>query len=318
MGDFRSSTRFPESNRRRRAPNELVWTQPRTLPAFLHKNARSFSTLPKESSNKDSKARTQPVRREWQQESISKSLPSPEQTKDVFDWIESDFLDLAGVSNMTDSAPVPQNSMDHTSSSLDTTYLTTPQSMDQQQSYPVLAEAGYGGSLVPSLADDDADDSNSYMPAAPDSSLHSTEFNGFSAIHLAAYFGKFSVIQLLLSACPEALNLPNKDAETPLHIAVSEGHVEVVSELLRSGANPSLQDANRRTPLHLAVLKEHLNIVRLLLDDTNGQDMIRFADYIGRTPLHHAVQQGCSQIIQILLEKGADPRMPISKVPFSS
>lgn len=267
--------------------------------------------MPEESSNKENKARRQLGQHKWQPRRVSRSSPAATQPKEVFDWNEADLLDFAGSSDLTDDTTI-QNPINHAASILDAPYLTTPQSIDHQ-SYPMHEEASYIGSLVCTLAEDSTNDGNNHMPAAPESSMNSNGLNGFSALHLAAHFGKFSVIQLLLASCPEAVDQLNNDAETPLHIAVSEGHTDVVVELLRSGANTLLQDADRRTPLHLAVLKEHVDIVRLLLDDTHGPAMIHLTDHTGKTPLHQAVLQGCGQIIQLLLAKGADPRMPVSK-----
>jgi len=135
--------------------------------------------------------------------------------------------------------------------------------------------------------------------------------NGFSAIHLAAYYGKFPIIRSLLFVCPENVDLLNHLAQTPLHIAASEGHVEATTEILSLGANPILQDIDGRTPLHLAVLKGHLDVARLLLDGTHSQSMIRMSDGAGKTCLHHAVLQERDDIVRLLLERGADPRTPV-------
>jgi ankyrin repeat protein len=109
------------------------------------------------------------------------------------------------------------------------------------------------------------------------------------------------------------VDVTNSDGETPLHIAALEGRFEAVVELVRAGANTLLQDVDGRTVLHIAVCKEHVDLLHLLLDSHHGQTLIRLTDSAGKTPLHQAVLQGCDQIVQIFLAKGADPRMPIGK-----
>lgn len=322
MGDSHSSVHATDSSRRRRGPNELVWTQPRTVAPSLHKNARNLSKLPADPANKDGRLRKRlggQNSKPWQQGNISGVMvslntASESQTKDLhmFDWSDMDLLDLAGASDTTDDAAVIQPPISQTSTNLRASCTPTSPPTDHG-SYQMLTEADYMGNIIPTLADDVMDDIDSNLPAVGESSLRQNWYNGFSAIHLAAHAGNHSAVRLLFLSCPEALDLGNKNAQTPLHIAVSEGHRRVVSELIRAGANISLQDAERRTPLHLAVIKERPEILEILLDEKYGESVIHQADGTGKTPLHYAVLQDCDQIIQLLLDKGADPKMPIGE-----
>ena len=53
---------------------------------------------------------------------------------------------------------------------------------------------------------------------------------------------------------------------TPLHFAVDRGEVDIVKQLLDSGAEVNAQDSSGETPLMLAVTCEHLELVRILLE----------------------------------------------------
>lgn len=61
---------------------------------------------------------------------------------------------------------------------------------------------------------------------------------------------------------------------TALHLAAAQGHGQVVSQLLRSSADPRLLDFSGRNALDLAVLHGHLELVPPLLEAgcwfTNG------------------------------------------------
>eukprot|EP00803_Ostreobium_quekettii_P004894 evm.model.scf_1234.5 EVM.evm.TU.scf_1234.5 scf_1234:39508-42343(+) len=95
------------------------------------------------------------------------------------------------------------------------------------------------------------------------------------------------------------------DCSTPLHFAVYHGDIEVVKELVNSGARLDAHCTDDyRTPLHFACVGGDLELVRLLLD--SGADPNRTDDF-DRTPFYAAVQWGQKDVIRELLGRGADP-----------
>jgi ankyrin repeat protein len=90
--------------------------------------------------------------------------------------------------------------------------------------------------------------------------------DGFTALHLAAFFGKADAARLLLERGVEA------DARgegwmvgTALHSAVSGRHPEVVDLLLAAHADPNARQALGWTPLHGAVHNGDVASTRSLL-----------------------------------------------------
>lgn len=64
--------------------------------------------------------------------------------------------------------------------------------------------------------------------------------DGDRAVHHAAFGDEGSVIEVLQRGSAD-LNARNKRRQTPLHIAVNKGHLQVVKTLLDFGCHPSLQ-----------------------------------------------------------------------------
>ena len=98
-----------------------------------------------------------------------------------------------------------------------------------------------------------------------------------------------------------------KDNQTPLHRAEEE---EVARLLPEHGADANARDVNNATPLHLASSPKNkfrvgrcLDVVRLLLQ--YGSD-IRARDDEGQTPFMRATAKKHHEIMQLLLEHGAE------------
>lgn len=296
IAEFSPSGRSSESHRqRRRAPKELVWTEPRTIPTAVPKNTPIYSTPPNEVL----------LSRDGDITDLMKPFGSL-QDASVQNWkSNTEFLDLEAMSDVADDLDDIQSFFNcHTPLPVVVPITSCSLESMEGQSYPLHLNSNHMGSQIQTSNSDDSSDSS--LP-----SIEWARLNGFSAVHLAAYFGKLSIIRLVLSTSPEDADLLNNSGQGPLHIAASEGHAEVVSELLRLGANATQQDNDGRTALHVAVLKGRLNIVRLLLRSVDGQGIISMADNAGKTPLHLAVMQGRNQIVQVLLERGANTRTPI-------
>ena len=92
---------------------------------------------------------------------------------------------------------------------------------------------------------------------------------------------------------------------------------EYLKEVLASGVDLNALGKNTwanmpTTAIIMATNTENANKVRLLLE-TGRVKNINQADGFGRSPLFVASENGCYEIAKILLEYGADPKLPPKK-----
>ena len=109
----------------------------------------------------------------------------------------------------------------------------------------------------------------------------------------------------------------NNDVDTTgqsaLHIAVREGNLSKVQELLDTGANVNKQASSGATPLFIASENGRLDIVKILLA-IPGIDVNK-STTSGATPLYIACQKAYVEIVKTLL---AVPGIDVNKKTNSS
>lgn len=93
---------------------------------------------------------------------------------------------------------------------------------------------------------------------------HLTDINGDTALHWAAYKGHAELIRLLIYSGVD-LQKPDYFGSTPLHLACLSGNISCVKILCeKSKIELEPRDKNGKTPLQLAKSHRHSEIVRIL------------------------------------------------------
>jgi len=127
--------------------------------------------------------------------------------------------------------------------------------------------------------------------------------DGWTALHLAAFFGREPAARLLIErgAEPGAISR-NPTAGTPLHTAAARGHAKVAALLIERGAAVSGTAGGGWTPLHLAAAAGHAGVVALLIE--RGADL-QAREAGGRTPLGIATATHHAEVAALLRRAGA-------------
>jgi ankyrin repeat protein len=103
------------------------------------------------------------------------------------------------------------------------------------------------------------------------------------------------------------LNEAGKDGDTALTLAASNGDVEIVSALLAAGADPNQSGGYfHAPPIYHAVINGHARVLEKLL--ASGADPNR-KDKRGLAPLVKAADRDDLEIVKLLLDAGADPKI---------
>ena len=130
--------------------------------------------------------------------------------------------------------------------------------------------------------------------------------NGVTPLHVAASWGHANVVRALLEHGADA-GARDKDGGTPLHFAALTGQVDAVCALLEHGADAGAQGKDGGTPLHLvplhfAALNDQAAAVCALLD--GGADA-EVRGKGGATSLHLAAWKGHADVVRLLRDAGA-------------
>ncbi|MBN1409232.1 MAG: ankyrin repeat domain-containing protein [Spirochaetales bacterium] len=134
-------------------------------------------------------------------------------------------------------------------------------------------------------------------------------FSGYEPLHLAVKKNKREMVSRLIRAGADVnRKMPDQvidgKANTPLHLACHHADCELVRLLLENGADVSAENAEGLTPVWTAVLKENPGAVKLLAE--KGANMHVIDKRSNTTLLHAACWRNSLEIVRFLLEKGLD------------
>jgi ankyrin repeat protein len=127
----------------------------------------------------------------------------------------------------------------------------------------------------------------------------------------AAALGRVDRVRAGILDDPGAVARFSPDGFTALHLAAFFGKPEIAKMLLDAGASVDTYTTNAfaNQPLHAAAAGRHLEVCRVLL--AAGAD-VDATQHGGFTPLHEAAQHGDVEMVELFLSAGADPTVAVA------
>ncbi|KAL6331245.1 hypothetical protein AAG906_009673 [Vitis piasezkii] len=120
------------------------------------------------------------------------------------------------------------------------------------------------------------------------------------------------MVNILLSANPDACLIRDEDGRTPLHLAVMKGEVEVTRMLVGVGPQVTRYKLDQgETILHSAVKQNRLGALKLLVELAGEVEFVNSKDDYGNTVLHTATALKQYETAKYLVER---PEMEVNAV----
>ena len=141
------------------------------------------------------------------------------------------------------------------------------------------------------------------LVAGDPSTVNTYSADGWTPLHLAAFFGHTKIAELLLSSDADvAARSRNSNGNTPLHAALAGNHKMVAGLLIGRGGDVNASDAAGWRPLHLAAANNNLDAIKALT--AQGAD-VGAGNGEGRTALSLAQEKNHREAAAFLRRHGA-------------
>ena len=146
--------------------------------------------------------------------------------------------------------------------------------------------------------------------------VNAAQGDGMTALHHAARANHVELVELLLFAGAAVSPSTRLGGFTPLHLASHAGGTEVIQVLAGAGADVNQLTSTGVAPLHLAAESGSRSAVEALVSGGASLD-VRDA-YSGRTPLMFATAHHRMDVLEALIESGADVSLQTEVVDYAA
>ena len=104
-----------------------------------------------------------------------------------------------------------------------------------------------------------------------------------------------------------SVNSTNEVGETALHYACIFGNLDIITYLIKNGADPNTKTLTGDTALLYAVTKGHLHVVKYFMNNTKTFNLnINHQNDLGETAILIACKKGYTDLIKYLVNMDVD------------
>ncbi|CAB0044601.1 unnamed protein product [Trichogramma brassicae] len=138
--------------------------------------------------------------------------------------------------------------------------------------------------------------------------------SGLTHFHAACMSDCLEIVEKFLELGQDANCITQRTTDSPLHLAVFYGRKKVVELLLSHGADPNSTDSVGNTPLHVICKKKYFDddlveVFFKISDEKHRPVRVDARDRMGRTPLLSALIWCHEKLVELLLRRDADPHL---------
>uniref|UniRef100_A0AAQ5ZJN4 Ion transport domain-containing protein n=1 Tax=Amphiprion ocellaris TaxID=80972 RepID=A0AAQ5ZJN4_AMPOC len=130
---------------------------------------------------------------------------------------------------------------------------------------------------------------------------------GASPLHHAAAGGHVTLIQFIIAVIDsQEVNSCDEDGNVALHWAVEKNKAESCRALMDLGADPNILNKALMSPLHLAVSCGHNNLVGVRRLNVQSRTKLCKRNKLGHYPIHAAAFAGAKKAMEVILKEGEE------------
>lgn len=132
--------------------------------------------------------------------------------------------------------------------------------------------------------------------------LQIADSEGLTLLIKAIQKGNIEAVTMLLNANMDVNVRTGSHGWTPVHWACHADQSDILSLLLRSGADVSITDIEQKTAGHIAAMNENPDCLSVLIKQF-GVNVVQVTDQQGVTPLMYACGVGNDRHVKVMLKK---------------
>ena len=166
----------------------------------------------------------------------------------------------------------------------------------------ILTMESEGAKMITAASENDMAAVKAFLAEGVD--VNTPDWNDQTALIAAAGHGHLQMVQLLLDGHNADVNLSDKDEITAAMEAAIGGHLDVLTVLAAAGADTDAAATSGVTPLWLAASEGHGQVLAFLLEEATANASPVRSD--GVTPLMVAATEGHKACVKLLLDSGVD------------